>query len=59
LGGDVVHPILSSDFLSSSAAPLGLSTFLSRGASCCAREETQIILTKRAGRRADERIRCK
>src|SRR5215470_14407070 len=58
LGGANVHPILLKDFLSSSA-PAPLSTFLSRGANCCAREETQIALTTRAGRRADERIRGK
>jgi hypothetical protein len=59
LGGGVIHPILLKDIFSSAVALAALSTFLSKGASCCAREETQIALTTRAGRRAEERIRGK
>jgi hypothetical protein len=59
MGGANIHPMLFKDFLSSSFAPAPLSTFLSMGASCCAREDKQIALTTRAGRRAEERIRGK
>jgi len=49
--------MLFNDFFPSVAASLVFSAFLSLLAGSCAREETQITLTKRVGRKIDKKIR--